>query len=91
MAGFYKRRLRGTNFKNCVLREADFSGADLTSAIFDNFDMERTVFASTILEKADFVTSYNYSIDPEGNRIKKARFAFPDVIGLLDRYNIEIV
>jgi hypothetical protein len=47
-------------------------------------------FESTIIEKADFRTSFNYSIDPEKNRIKKARFSLAGIAGLLDKYDIEI-
>jgi len=72
------------------MNETDFSGADLTGAVFDNCDMKRAVFDNTILEKADFTSSYNYSIDPERNRVKKAKFAYPGVLGLLDSFNIEI-
>jgi fluoroquinolone resistance protein len=43
-----------------------------------------------LLEKADFRTAYNYSIDPEKNRIKKAKFSIFGVTGLLDKYDIEI-
>jgi len=50
-----------------------------------------TVFENTILEKVDFSTSFNYSIDPEMNKIKKAKFSLPEVIGLLNKYDIEIV
>jgi hypothetical protein len=35
-------------------------------------------------------TSFNYSINPELNRIKKAKFSMPAVVGLLDKYDIEI-
>jgi len=32
----------------------------------------------------------NYSIDPELNKIKKARFSTQGIAGLLDKYDIEI-
>jgi len=32
----------------------------------------------------------NYSIDPEKNKIKKARFSTAGIAGLLDKYDIEI-
>ncbi len=51
-------------------------------------------------EEADIVTrggfratikpSFNYSINPEMNKIKKAKFSMPGVIGLLDKYDIEV-
>jgi len=50
----------------------------------------RAAFENTILEKADFRTSFNYSIDPEKNRIRKARFSLAGISGLLDKYDIEI-
>jgi hypothetical protein len=52
--------------------------------------MERATFDQTILEKVDFRTSYHYSIDPEVNRIKKAKFSILGVAGLLGKYDIEI-
>jgi fluoroquinolone resistance protein len=57
-----------------------FEGCNMTAAIFDQ----------TTLEKADLRTSYNYSIDPETNRIKKAKFSITGVAGLLDKYDIVI-
>jgi hypothetical protein len=52
--------------------------------------MQRIIFNKSILEKADLRSSFNYSFDPEQNRITKARFSRMGVIGLLDKYRIEI-
>jgi len=90
LASFYKRKLKKTKFVNCSLQEADFAEADLGSSVFDNCDLAHAIFQQTNLEKADFRTSYNYSIDPELNKIKKAKFSIPSVTGLLDKYDIEI-
>lgn len=90
LASFYKMKLKKTLFKNASLRETDFSEADLSSAVFDNCDLAGAVFENTLLEKADFRTAYNYSIDPELNRIKKARFSINGIAGLLDKYDIDI-
>jgi fluoroquinolone resistance protein len=83
-------KFRQTVFKNSQLHEVDFTECDLSSSVFDNCDLTRTIFESTILEKADFRTSFNYSIDPELNRIKKAKFSQSGIAGLLDKYDIEI-
>ena len=90
LAGFYRLKMKGTKFSNCNLKEADFTETDLTNAIFENCDLVSVVFERTILEKADLRTSQNFSIDPELNRIKKARFSLNTIRGLLDKYNIEI-
>jgi len=87
---FNKLKLKKTQFKNCNLQEADFTETDLTSSLFDNCDLQRAIFHKTMLEKADFRTAFNYSIDPEQNRIKKARFSSMGIVGLLDKYGIVI-
>jgi fluoroquinolone resistance protein len=88
---FQKLKLKKTSFKNCNLQEADFSETDLSAAVFDNCDFNRAIFYKTLLEKADFRTAFNYSsIDLENNRIKKAKFSRSGVVGLLDKYGIEL-
>jgi len=43
------------------------------------------------LKRADFRTSYNYSIDPENNNLKQAKFSAAGIIGLLDKYDIQVM
>ena len=90
LSSFYDLKLKNTLFKNCSLSETDFAGADLTGAIFDECDLAGTIFENTILEKADLRTAYNYSIDPELNRNKKAKFSSASIAGLLHKYDIVI-
>ena len=89
-SSFYGRKLRKTKFINTQFHEVDFTDADFTAAIFDNCDFTNARFENTILEKADFRTASNYAINPEINRIKKAKFTLPSVIGLLTKYDIII-
>ncbi len=72
------------------LHEVDFTECDLTEATFDRCDLLGAIFDNTIIEKADFKTSFNYSLDLEKNRIKKAKFSLDGITGLLDKYDIEI-
>lgn len=87
---FFKLKLKSTKFKNCTLHEVDFSETDLISAKFDICDLKQATFVNSNLEKADFRTAYNYSFDPESNRIKKARFSKEGLAGLLAKYDIVI-
>lgn len=89
-SSFYRRPLKNTEFKNCVLHEVDFTEANLTSASFAGSDLQRALFDNTVLEKADFRTAVNFSIDPEKNRVKKARFSREGLAGLLEKYNLHI-
>jgi fluoroquinolone resistance protein len=52
--------------------------------------LPRAVFDGTNLEGADLRSAYHFNIDPEKNRVKKARFSFNNVAGLLDKYGILI-
>ncbi len=77
-------------FRNTQLQEADFSQCELMEAVFDHCDLLSATFDNTNLEKADLRTAYNYSIDPEKNRVKKAKFSLAGVGGLLNKYDIVI-
>lgn len=90
LSSFYKLNLRDIVFSGCSLKEVDFTESNLSKQIFDRCDLSGAIFDNTILEKTDFRTSQNYSIDPENNRIRKAKFSIGDITGLLDKYDIEI-
>lgn len=87
---FYRTKIKKSTFRNTHLQEADFSECDLTGSLFDHCDLARATFDNTVIENADFRTSYNYSIDPEINRIKGARFSLHGISGLLEKYDIII-
>ena len=89
-SSFYQTSLKKIIIKNSKLEEVDFTDCDLSNSVFENCDLTRAVFSNTKLEKADLQTSYNFSIDPEINRIKKAKFSLLGLSGLLEKYDIEI-
>lgn len=89
-SSFFQKKMKKTRFTECSLRETDFTETDLTEAIFSQCDLQMAVFDRTNLEKADLRTATNYTIDPALNRIRKARFAYPGVLGLLRNYDIRI-
>ncbi|MBA3662905.1 MAG: pentapeptide repeat-containing protein [Bacteroidetes bacterium] len=90
LSSFFRLKIKKTKFRNCSLQEADFTETDLSGAVFENCDLSRTVFDGTNLEKADLRTSYNYMIDPELNKIKRAKFSLQGIPGLLFKYDIEV-
>ena len=74
LSSFNKLKLKKTIFRNSKIIEADFTETDLSYSSFINCDLQRTIFMNTNLEGVDFRTSFSYSIDPDLNRIKKAKF-----------------
>jgi len=90
LASFYKLQIKETLFEHCDIQEADFTETDLQNAVFDNCNLDKTVFNNTNLQKANFLTAYNYIIDPEQNNLKKAQFSLHGCAGLLYKYDISI-
>jgi uncharacterized protein YjbI with pentapeptide repeats len=88
---FFGTKLTKTHFKKFDLKEVDFSETDLTLAVFASTDLTGTKFSSTILEKADFSSATNFNIDPEFNKVKKAKFSTLQLGGLLYKYQLDIL
>lgn len=89
-SSFYRVVLKKTVFQHCRLLEVDFTETDLSSATFNDCDLSGATFENANLEKADLRTAMHYHIDPEKNRIKKARFSLAGTPGLLNKYDIVI-
>lgn len=89
-ASFFGRKMKKTKFISCSMRETNLEEADFSQAIFDHCDLLAASFVQTNLEQADLRTALNYGIDPEQNKIKKAKFSVQGLPGLLTKYDIEI-
>jgi uncharacterized protein YjbI with pentapeptide repeats len=89
-SSFYQAKIKKTNFLRCQLKQVDFTGCDLTGSVFEACDLSGAVFENTLLEKADLRGATGYTIDPETNRIRTAKFSLAGLPGLLAKYGIEI-
>lgn len=89
-ANFVTTKLRKTIFRNCKIHEAYFDDADMANSVFEHCDLERTSFVGTHLEKVDFSTSFNFSINPTMCKLKKTIFSEYGLRGLVAHLNIEI-
>lgn len=85
---FYTLKIKGTAFTNCSLIAVDFMATDLTEVIFENCDLYRSEFEKAIANKANFTTSYNYTINPKTTKLKKAVFGLEGAKGLLYKHDI---
>lgn len=88
---FYTLKIKDTVFRNCSMIAVDFMSTDLTAVIFDTCDLYRSEFEKAIAIKANFKTSFNYTIDPQKTKIKKAIFSLNEVKGLLFKQDIIII
>ncbi|QJW90695.1 pentapeptide repeat-containing protein [Spirosoma taeanense] len=88
---FLNRKLRKANFTDCSLKEAHFLKCDLTATVFKNCNLELARFEDNNLTQVDFATSYNLTIDPDDNKVKKARFSLYSLPGLLTKYDLVVM
>ena len=87
---FFGTIQKRTQFINCSLKDVDFSETDLSLALFTKSDLTRAIFSNTILEGADFRSAINFNIDPESNKVKKAKFSSYQLEGLLYKHQLDI-
>ena len=87
---FYKLKIKGTKFLNCVINQADFTGADLSQSVFYKCDLNGAIFQNTILAGANFQSAWEFNIDPEVNLLKGAQFSVGNLAGLLTKHKLKI-
>lgn len=90
-SSFMSKKMPKTTFNRCSLKEVTFTQAILTGSAFDECDLTGTVFSGTDLTSVNFSTAFNYTIDPELNKLSKAIFTSSGLQGLLYKYNIKVV
>ena len=84
-------QLKETQFLNCSLKDVDFVEANLLGSSFNQSNLEGAMFEQSNLQNADFSTALNFSIDPDINQLKGAKFGRDGLEGLLKKYQIKIV
>jgi uncharacterized protein YjbI with pentapeptide repeats len=82
--------IKKSQFLDCEIRETDFLYSNLTGSDFRDSDLNTSKFNNTNLEKTNFIGAKNYYIDPTCNKLKQARFSYPDVLSLLDPFGIKV-
>lgn len=87
---FAKKKLVKTTFIDSSMKSVDFTECDLTKSVFSDTDLLNAIFNRTILREANLLSAINYTIDPEMNTLKKAKFSLTGVVGLLNKYGIII-
>lgn len=87
---FLNRKLKKASFIDCSLKEAQFIKCDLTGTGFEHCNVELARFEHNDLSHVDFSSSYNLEINPDENKLKKARFSLHNLPGLLTKYDLVI-
>lgn len=93
-------RMKYNTFSGNGFRKFDFSGNEIVDSMFNECELMESSFRSCKLEgteffrcdarKADFRDASGYQIDVMTNKLKGARFSFPEVINLLGGLGIRV-
>jgi uncharacterized protein YjbI with pentapeptide repeats len=87
---FERLKLKKSKFLRCQMQQVDFTEADLSQSDFSGSDLTDSVFEQSNLEQVDFQEAVGFNIDPERNKIKKAKFRSSMLAGLLAKYQLQI-
>jgi fluoroquinolone resistance protein len=82
--------LKKAVFLNCTIRNTHFIQAHLIGANFSGSDLKGSIFHNCQLNKANFVGAIHYAINPSTNQLKQAKFSKPEVMSLLEHFDILI-
>ncbi len=83
--------LKEIQIKDCIASDVDFREADLTRSGFRGTDLAESLFSNTNLTKADLSQARNYTISPQENTLKGAKFSLPEAMSLLYSLDIKLI
>lgn len=87
---FSDMNLENTDLINCQIQDCDFVNTNLKNANFEGSDLKNSLFRNTNLSFASFKNARNYNIDPNHNFLKRTKFSVPEVLSLLNIYDLDI-
>ncbi len=87
---FIEMPFRKFDFSGNAIQESSFEKCDLQESNFRGCQLDATQFFRCDIRKADFREAKGYAIDIPSNKIKQAKFSFPEVTSLLSSLEIEI-
>ncbi len=87
---FTGMNLRKFDFAQSALTHCTFADCDLSESDLRSCDLSDTEFFRCDLRKADLRHAGGFIIDVNNNRLRGARFTYPEVLDLLDGLGIRI-
>ncbi len=90
LISFYGKKMDGSRFNACQLREADFTSADLKDASFDHCDLGEALFQDSILHNTDFRQAMNVGLQLSENQVKGARFRMDQLPPLIRTFRLQL-
>ena len=90
LCSFSDITLKNCNFSKNSWISCYFYHCDFSKSSFAENDFNQSEFENCNLSEANFKTAKNFIINPQSNRVDKARFSFGGALGLLQSFGIII-
>lgn len=87
---FIEIPFRKFDFSSNIIQESIFEECDLQESNFRDCRLEAAQFFRCDIRKADFRGAIGYAIDIPSNKLKQAKFSYPEVTSLLNSLEIKI-
>lgn len=87
---FDRMNFRKFDFSNNEIPDSAFRMCNLTEARFSGSRLSKTEFSGCDLRKCDFRGATGYLVPVTENRVKGAKFSYPEALRLLAPFEIEI-
>lgn len=87
---FIHMNFRKFNFSLNTIQDSAFDECNLMESNFKDCKLESTQFLKCDMRKADFREATGYQISITTNKMKDARFSYPEVVNLLGELGIKI-
>ena len=89
-SSFYELDLKEIIIEECKAHDVDFREGNFSNGSFMLTDLQGSLFMHTKLYASTFTSAINYHINPNENDIRKGKFSIPEVMNLLDCFQIQI-
>lgn len=87
---FDKMDISENKFSRCKCHEVAFNEVKARKCNFRHSDFTRAQFQKSLLIGADFRHAKNYILNPFENICKDAKFHYPEVLGLLRPFEVQV-
>lgn len=87
---FIEMPFRKFDFSGNIIQESVFEECNLQESNFKDCRLDATQFFKCDIRKADFRGAQGYAIDIPSNKMRQAKFSYPEVMSLLASLEIKI-
>ncbi len=88
---FSGMNLTKVRFESCSFVESSFTDNKMCKVVMADCDFSECMFHQNDLTGSNFISSRNYFMNSDTNKISKAKFSLPEAVSLLANLGVELI